>query len=75
MRSLDAPRHMVRSIEGEGPFNDVTALVAYPVAVGAVVADSFSLADANLKLLAAGALPLPARRRLARASSLRPSSS
>ena len=51
MRRLDAPRRMVSTIEGEGLFNDVTALVAYRVAVAAVVAGSFSLADAGLKFL------------------------
>ena len=48
MRRLDAPRRMVSSIEGEGLFNDATALVAYRVAVVAVVAGSFSFADAGL---------------------------
>ena len=47
MRRLDAPRRMVSAIEGEGLFNDATALVAYRVAVAAVVAGSFSLADAG----------------------------
>lgn len=51
MRRLDAPRRMVSSIEGEGLFNDVTALVAYRVAVAAVVAGGFSLADAGLRFL------------------------
>ena len=51
MRRLDAPRRMVSTIEGEGLFNDVTALVAYRVAVAAVVAGSFSLADAGLRFL------------------------
>jgi CPA1 family monovalent cation:H+ antiporter len=51
MRRLDAPRRLVSSIEGEGLFNDATALVAYRVAVGAVVAGSFSLADAGLKFV------------------------
>jgi Na+/H+ antiporter len=51
MRRLDAPRRMVSTIEGEGLFNDATALVAYRVAVGAVVAGSFSLADAGLKFV------------------------
>jgi CPA1 family monovalent cation:H+ antiporter len=55
MRRLDAPRRMVSSIEGEGLFNDATALVAYRVAVGAVVAGSFSLADAGLKFVAGAA--------------------
>src|ERR687885_314866 len=51
MRRLDAPRRLVSSIEGEGLFNDATALVAYRVAVAAVVAGSFSLADAGLKFV------------------------
>jgi CPA1 family monovalent cation:H+ antiporter len=52
MRSLDAPRRLVSSIEGEGLFNDATALVALRVAVGAVVAGSFSLGEAVLALIA-----------------------
>jgi CPA1 family monovalent cation:H+ antiporter len=48
MRRLDVPRRLVSGIEGEGLFNDATALVAYRVAVAAVVAGSFSLADAGL---------------------------
>jgi Na+/H+ antiporter len=55
MRRLDAPRRLVSSIEGEGLFNDVTALVAYRVAVAAVVAGSFSLADASLKFVVGAA--------------------
>lgn len=52
MRRLDAPRRLVSSIEGEGLFNDATALVAYRVAVGAVVVGgSFSLADAGLRFV------------------------
>src|SRR5437763_9035514 len=51
MRRLDVPRRMVSSIEGEGLFNDATALVAYKVAVAAVVAGSFSLANAGLKFV------------------------
>jgi CPA1 family monovalent cation:H+ antiporter len=42
---------MVSSIEGEGLFNDATALVAYRAAVAAVVVGSFSLADAGLKFV------------------------
>src|SRR6266496_499783 len=55
MRRLDAPRRLVSGIEGEGLFNDVTALVAYRVAVAAVVAGSFSLADAGLKFVVGAA--------------------
>jgi CPA1 family monovalent cation:H+ antiporter len=51
MRSLGVPRRLVSSIEGEGLFNDATALVAYRVAVAAVVGGSFSLVDAALELL------------------------
>ena len=75
MRRLDAPRRMVSTIEGEGLFNDVTALVAYRVAVAAVVAGSFSLADAGLRFvlgaaggvavgLAVGAIVAEIRRRV-----------
>lgn len=75
MRRLDAPRRMVSSIEGEGLFNDATALVAYRVAVAAVVAGGFSLADAGLKFvlgaaggvatgLAVGSIVAEIRRRL-----------
>ena len=51
MRRFDLPRRLVSSVEGEGLFNDVTALVAYRVAVGAVVAGSFSLTNAGGKFL------------------------
>jgi len=51
MRRLDAPRRLVSAIEGEGLFNDATALVAYRVAVAAGVAGSFSLADAGLRFV------------------------
>jgi len=49
MRWLGAPRTLVSAVEGEGLFNDATALVAYRVAVAAVVGGSFSLGDATLK--------------------------
>src|SRR5215210_6096906 len=51
MRRLDAPRRLVSSIEGEGLFNNATALVAYRVAVAAVVAGTFSLLDATIGLV------------------------
>ena len=51
MRRLDVPRRMVSTIEGEGLFNDATALVAYRVGVAAVVAGSFSLAEAGLEFV------------------------
>src|SRR5947207_1141385 len=46
------PGPLVSAAEGEGLFNDATALVAYRVAVAAVVAGSFSMADAGLRFLA-----------------------
>lgn len=49
MRRLDVPRRLLSAIEGEGLFNDATALVAYRVGVAAVVAGTFSLADAGLR--------------------------
>ena len=55
MRHLGAPRRLVSGIESEGLFNDATALVAYRVAVVAVVSGSFSLAEAGLRF-ALGAL-------------------
>ena len=55
MRRLGVPRRLVSMVEGEGLFNDATALVAYRVAVAAVVSGSFSLADAGLEFVA-GAL-------------------
>jgi Na+/H+ antiporter len=53
LRRLEAPRRIVSAVEGEGLFNDATALVAYRVAITAVVAGSFSLADATLDFLLA----------------------
>src|SRR3954452_7995235 len=51
MRRLDVPRRMVSAIEGEGLFNDATALVAYRVGVAAVVEGSFSLVHAGLEFV------------------------
>jgi len=45
---LGVPRRIVAVIEGESLVNDATALVAYRVAVGAVVSGSFSLWSAGL---------------------------
>ena len=53
MRRLGVPRRLVSGAEGEGLFNDATALVAYRVAVAAVVGESFSLLDASLRFVAA----------------------
>ena len=55
LRRLEVPRRIVSAVEGEGLFNDATALVAYRVAVTAVVAGSFSLADATLDFVLAAA--------------------
>ncbi|MFI6521478.1 Na+/H+ antiporter [Spirillospora sp. NPDC050679] len=43
---LGLPRRLVSMLEGEGLFNDVTALVVYGVAVQAVVTGRFSTLDA-----------------------------
>ena len=49
--SLGLPRRMISTLEGEGLFNDVTAIVLYHVAVAAVVSGEFSLGHAALELL------------------------
>jgi monovalent cation/hydrogen antiporter len=51
MRRLEVPRRLVSAVEGEGLFNDATALVAFRVAVAAVVAGSFSMVDAGLSFV------------------------
>ncbi|MEA2197335.1 MAG: monovalent cation/hydrogen antiporter [Solirubrobacteraceae bacterium] len=55
MRRLGLPRRLVSAVEGEGLFNDATALVAYKVAVAAVVGGSFSMLDAGWKFVAGAA--------------------
>src|SRR5215218_6047011 len=55
MRRLGVPRRLVSGAEAEGLFNDATALVAYRVAVTAVVAGSFSLDEAVLRFVAGAA--------------------
>lgn len=52
MRQLHVPRRLVAVVEGEGLFNDATALVVYRVAVAAAVVGTFSVADAGLELVA-----------------------
>ncbi|AZM45550.1 Na+/H+ antiporter [Streptomyces sp. WAC 06738] len=44
--SLGLPRRLVSILEGEGLFNDVTAIVLYHVAIAATVSGSFSVAGA-----------------------------
>jgi Na+/H+ antiporter len=46
-RRLNIPHRLVTIIEGESLINDATALVAYKVAIAAVVTGSFSLLDAT----------------------------
>jgi len=55
MRRFDVPRRQVSIVEGEGLFNDATALVAYRVGVAAVIGGSFSLADAGMRFVLAAA--------------------
>lgn len=50
-RRLGVPRNIVAILEGEGLLNDATALVAYRMAVAAVVAGSFSAREAGLRFL------------------------
>ncbi|MFD3944574.1 Na+/H+ antiporter [Streptomyces sp. NPDC058579] len=49
--SLGLPRRLVSILEGEGLFNDVTAIVLYHVAIGAAVGGSFSWEGAGLELV------------------------
>src|SRR6478672_4481635 len=61
MRRLGVPRQLVSAAEGEGLFNDATALVCYRVAVAVVVGTaSFSLADAGMRFVfgAAGGIAI-----------------
>ena len=48
---IGVPRRVVDIVEGESLINDATALVAYRVAVAAVLTGSFSLMDAGGKFL------------------------
>jgi CPA1 family monovalent cation:H+ antiporter len=52
--ALGLPRRMISILEGEGLFNDVTAIVLYHVAVAAAVSGRFSLPHAVLQLLLSG---------------------
>ncbi|MET9434551.1 Na+/H+ antiporter [Streptomyces sp. NPDC006551] len=49
--SLGLPRRLVSILEGEGLFNDVTAIVLYHVAIGAAVGGTFSWAGAGAELV------------------------
>src|SRR4051812_42189826 len=51
LQRLNVPRRVVTVVEGESLINDATALVAYRVAVVAVVSGSFSLLDAGARFV------------------------
>jgi monovalent cation/hydrogen antiporter len=53
-RRLGVPRRLVTVLEGESLVNDATALVAYRLAVAAVVAGSFTLWGAGLQFVGRG---------------------
>jgi NhaP-type Na+/H+ or K+/H+ antiporter len=54
-RRLGVSRRLVTLLEGESLVNDASALVAYRVAVGAVVAGSFTLWEAGLRFVVGAA--------------------
>jgi Na+/H+ antiporter len=54
-RRLGVSRRLVTLLEGESLVNDATALVAYRVAVAAVVAGSFTLWEAGLRFVVGAA--------------------
>ncbi|MDQ2768782.1 MAG: Na+/H+ antiporter [Gemmatimonadota bacterium] len=54
LRPLGAPRDVTTILEGEGLINDATALVAYRLAVAAVVAGSFSFWHATESFVLTG---------------------
>ncbi|WP_406860410.1 Na+/H+ antiporter [Streptomyces sp. HUAS MG47] len=56
--SLGLPRRLVSILEGEGLFNDVTAIVLYHVAIAAVVSGSFSWPEALLELFLSAVVAL-----------------
>jgi CPA1 family monovalent cation:H+ antiporter len=56
MRPLRAPAALTAVLEGEGIFNDATALVAYRIALAAALTGSFSLAKAGLAFAWTGSL-------------------
>jgi monovalent cation/hydrogen antiporter len=56
MRPLRAPAALTAVLEGEGMFNDATALVAYRIAVAAAVTGVFSLGHAATEFAWSGAL-------------------
>jgi monovalent cation/hydrogen antiporter len=59
-RRLDVPRRTINLLEGEGLFNDASALVIYKIALGAVGGAAFSILDAGGRFVgsAAGGLAI-----------------
>jgi CPA1 family monovalent cation:H+ antiporter len=55
---LGLPRRLVSILEGEGLFNDVTAIVLYHVAIAAVISGSFSPWEAGLDLVLSAVVAL-----------------
>ncbi|QKW05980.1 Na+/H+ antiporter [Streptomyces sp. NA04227] len=55
---LGLPRRLLSILEGEGLFNDVTAIVLYNVAITAAVSGSFSLGEAALDLVLSAVVAL-----------------
>ncbi|WP_406257287.1 Na+/H+ antiporter [Streptomyces nigra] len=55
---LGLPRRLVSILEGEGLFNDVTAIVLYHVAIAAAVSGSFSPWQAGLDLVLSAVVAL-----------------
>ncbi|MFE9018240.1 Na+/H+ antiporter [Streptomyces sp. NPDC007808] len=55
---LGLPRRMVSILEGEGLFNDVTAIVLYHVAIAAAVSGTFSPWQAGLDLVLSAVVAL-----------------
>ncbi len=51
LRGITLPKRIVSILEGESLVNDATGIVLYKLAVGAVMAGSFSLVDASALLL------------------------
>ncbi len=56
MRQLVVPRRIATNLEGESLVNDATAIIAYRVAVAAVVTGAFSLRTAALGFLWVGSM-------------------
>jgi CPA1 family monovalent cation:H+ antiporter len=56
LRQLVVPRRIATILEGEGLVNDATAIIAYRMAVAAVVTGTFSLGGAGLQFLRVGSL-------------------